>query len=74
MQQRIIVKMSELLDSVRRSFYNNILSFSDAEARLEGKEGRVRSSLGCSSSLLSKTVLCPTFSLLEKMESTSDRV
>ena len=31
--------MSELLDSVRRSFYNNILSFSDAEARLEGREG-----------------------------------
>ena len=30
--------MSELLESVRRSFYHDILSFSDAEARLEGKE------------------------------------
>ena len=29
--------MSELLDSVRRSFYHDVLSFSDAEARLEGK-------------------------------------
>ena len=31
--------MSELLDSVRRSFYHDVLSFSDAEARLEGREG-----------------------------------
>ena len=30
--------MSELLESVRRSFYHDILSFSDAEARLGGKE------------------------------------
>ena len=29
--------MSELLDSVRRSFYHDVLSFSDAEAVLEGK-------------------------------------
>ena len=38
MKQRNSVKMSELLESVRRSFYHNILSFSDAEARLEAKE------------------------------------
>ena len=38
MKQRNSVKMSELLESVRRSFYHDILSFSDAEARLEGKE------------------------------------
>ena len=31
--------MSELLDSVRRSFYHDVLSFRDAEARLEGREG-----------------------------------
>ena len=31
--------MSELLASVRSSFFHDVLGFSDAEARLEGKEG-----------------------------------
>ena len=38
MKQLNVVKESELLESVRRSFYHDILSFSDAKARLEGKE------------------------------------
>ena len=31
--------MSELLSSVRSSFYHNVLCWRDAESRLEGKEG-----------------------------------
>ena len=33
--------MSELLTSVRSSFFHDVLGVSDAEARLEGKEGAV---------------------------------
>ena len=31
--------MSDLLASVKRSFYHEVLSYSDAEQRLEGKNG-----------------------------------
>ena len=31
--------MSELLASVKRSFFHDVLGVSDAEARLEGREG-----------------------------------
>ena len=31
--------MSDLLDSVKRSFFHDVLGVSEAEARLEGKDG-----------------------------------
>ena len=31
--------MSELLESVRRSYYHEVLCYRDAESRLEGREG-----------------------------------
>ena len=31
--------MSELLDSVKRSFFHGVIGYRDAEARLEGREG-----------------------------------
>ena len=63
--------MSELLESVRRSFHHDILSFSDAEARLEGKERKSDVKSGMFLISYVKIVLCPTFSPREKMGSTS---
>ena len=31
--------MSELLQSVKQSYYHEVLSYRDAESRLEGREG-----------------------------------
>ena len=66
--------MSELLESVRRSFYHDILSFSDAEARLEAKEREsdVKSGMFIISYVKNSSV--STFSPREKMGSTSFKV
>ena len=36
---KCVVIMSELLESVKRSFYYGVIGYRDAESRLEGREG-----------------------------------